>query len=90
MVSMPLNGLLSFLWTEGIPKGIWIYCVNALKRASFISIDEATSDSDSEEDVSMPLNGLLSFLYYHYQCNQRRNNGVNALKRASFISMLAF
>ena len=65
LVSMPLNGLFSFLphYIKTI-KTAKEMCVNALKRALFISTKTMTLEMVQEILVSMPLNGLFSFLQY--------------------------
>ena len=64
-VSMPLNGLFSFLLIYR-RKGVHIMVgVNALERALLISTDKKKySKKKTVRVVSMPLNGLFSFLRY--------------------------
>ncbi len=83
---MPLNGLTSFL--QGL---VWLLngkmkCVNALKRANFISTEVALGTVKDRLYVSMPLNGLTSFLRCVKWAKKGTDKCVNALKRANFIS----
>ena len=62
-------------------------CVNALKRASAISIVLTVSEN-VWRIVSMPLNGLPPFLFQYVDDRDLLLECVNALKRASAISIL--
>ncbi len=60
---MPLNGLPPFLSADATKIAEEVECVNALKRASTISIINSDSHEGKHHAVSMPLNGLPPFLF---------------------------
>ncbi len=82
---MPLTGLLSFLRIKQDSTGTAMDCVNALKRASFISTIWQLCEEDEEASVNA-LN-RASFISTVQRVNQQLGiESVNALNRASFIS----
>ena len=62
-VSMPYDGLFSFLQNPFHYHRIRGMCVNALWRAFFISTEEKKMKEKIEKMVSMPYDGLFSFLH---------------------------
>ena len=86
---MPLVGQASFLRLLQPLERRFVWCVNALSRASLISTGNSLQEIAKLMGVSMPLVGQASFLHESDRIDPSAETGVNALSRASLISTLA-
>ena len=87
-VSMPYVGLTSLHLLGMLVMLVGLSCVNALSRASLISMEKYHEKKDNDDSVSMPLVGRASFLHTAQEAETETTTETVSMPlvgRASFL-----